>query len=89
MLAMIQRHLRTMVFLTAAGVGLDRAKVFPPRNGLIPVATNVWSAPNRTLKKPAEGRFGDSWKEKPAIPVKTPGFIPLQPAGNHNGPHTP
>ncbi len=74
------------LFLTFLGVVFGTVPLSAQNNGLIPVATNVWSAPNRTLKMNGLKPARRNWKKNPAIPIKTPGFIPLQPAGNHNGP---
>src|SRR5208282_1935392 len=50
------------------------------QNGLIPVATNVWAAPNRTLNRGRDS-VRNNWKKSPPLPVKTHGFIPLKPKG--------
>jgi hypothetical protein len=82
--AMIQRHLRLTVFLMAAGAWFDPQSV-PAQEGLTAVATNVWSAPTTKLQETSRRSVRHSWKDKPPIPVKTPGFIPLHSAGNKSG----
>ena len=69
-----------MVFsLAVLTLGLGMGRLWAQNNGLVPVATNVWSAPNRTLATGGMKPVRKSFQKSHAIPMKKQAFIPLYP----------
>lgn len=77
MLPMFQRGIKLTIIFSGLWMAWSAQNLFA-QNGLIPVATNVWAAPNRTLNRGRDS-VRNSWKKNPPLPVKTHGFIPLKP----------
>jgi hypothetical protein len=71
---------KSTYFLAVLTLGFGTIRSWAQNEGLLPVATNVWSAPNRTLATGGMRPVRKSFQKSQSIPLKRQRFIPLYPA---------